>query len=64
MKWNHHCFLYSNMNNIGRGDKYDLMKFRLTELEISSCLLSFLDLFYSITFSGGGGGGGGRGSVY
>jgi hypothetical protein len=36
---------YSNMNNVGGGCKCNLMKCRLTELEISSCLPSFLDLF-------------------
>jgi len=39
------------MYNIGGGDKYDLMKFRLTELAVSSGLTSFLDLFYNITVS-------------
>jgi len=39
------------MYNIGGGDKCDLMKFRLTELAVSSGLPSFLDLFYNITVS-------------
>ena len=39
------------MNNICGGDKYDLLKVRLTELAISSCLPSFLDLFCNISVS-------------
>ena len=39
------------MYNICGGDKYDLMKFRLTELAFSSGLPSFLGLFYNIAVS-------------